>query len=867
MRAAFEQSLAAGTTWCSGSTLNHQIGSSASTEELHKAQQLNTKVTTASTIEELTRSSSNRMAEVFRITALDGTQPGCHQLVFSPDSKTLAVTSIGDSVGLWSIEKRALVRTVENFGKYATFSPDSRQVAAVTNKGAACIVEASLDRYSEGPRLSLRGLAEEARCIAFSPSGDQMVVGTSKGALMIWNPKTGKSVKKIKSHAESVLWVAYYSATPRDKVCDIVAAGADGWFRFWELQTRSILPDRWTPVENWLAKGKHKKGLNVLGRISAAAASKSFGRLAVANLDGTITVWYNKEGRHWINGLERESVLQGHNKKSRIHTMEFSPDSKLLVSASNNSFKIWQVRGGLPVAVVSCPGGGILRSVAFSPDSASLASTSSDGSINLWDAEDLQNLGVIQDHLDRASFVAVSTDRRYTASVVRELRSKTPGRNSFSLSDTVLKQRQPVDTDIATLMIWDVAHAKPLILMSGHEAEILSVSFSEDSRRLGSISSDHVLRIWEVETSKCLNTVISRTNAKDTMPCAAISTGLRYCAAVFRFQSPLSPDSHSGFAVSLCDVRPGSQASTGSYPCIALTGTAVEDDILAITFSPDATKLAAVDQNGNVTLWDTASGSMTARLSDFADPAPPDWHSPFAPEMYSTRHFATYRAHISHVGSPALQFTSSGTRLVVSSGLGVARLWDMEEGGKLLCRIGDGSDDFRLIKMMRQGRDEKSDDNCFESGEVSSAFTYCSYSTPLVASPDGSRCVASYQYPRSSGPRYLTLWDTSTAAPIALLAEHASMDDLRHVSFSPDSQWLVTASAKAIMVRDAATGRRVAARITGGLSWPLRMVAFWPDSKYVVSGCHKGMLQFCDFDRVAMVKAFEGHTGPSRYAL
>lgn len=142
---------------------------------------------------------------------LEGThmQSECHQLVFSPDSKTLAATSTGDHVGLYSIEKRTLVRTVESLGKYAAFSPDSRHVAAVKNDGAGCIVEASLDRHDESLRLNFRGFFEEARCIAFSPRGDQMVVGTSRGSLIFCDPLTGKPVKKIKSHPVSIVWVAY----------------------------------------------------------------------------------------------------------------------------------------------------------------------------------------------------------------------------------------------------------------------------------------------------------------------------------------------------------------------------------------------------------------------------------------------------------------------------------------------------------------------------------------------------------------------------------------------------------------------------------------------------------------------------------
>ncbi|KAH8896324.1 WD40 repeat-like protein, partial [Thozetella sp. PMI_491] len=165
--------------------------------------------------------------------------------------------------------------------------------------------------------------------------------------------------------------------------------------------------------------------------------------------------------------------LKGHDES--IVSMSFSPNSELLASASRGAVEIWQVRRGLPVATIRAQS----ALVAFSPDSSSLASISPGNVVRLWNAKRIQNLSDIQDHLDRASF------------------------ENYDL----YKQRLPVDTDVATLMIWDVGRARPLTLLSVDKTEILSVSFSEDSGRIGSISADHILRIWDVETGKCLETI------------------------------------------------------------------------------------------------------------------------------------------------------------------------------------------------------------------------------------------------------------------------------------------------------------------------------------------------------------------------
>ncbi|KAJ2981225.1 hypothetical protein NUW58_g6740 [Xylaria curta] len=674
--------------------------------------------------------------------------------------------------------------------------------------GAACIVDASLNRLDDGPGVKLRGVAKEVRCVTFSPTGDQLVAGTSEGIIIIWDTISAKILQTIKAHS-SILYVACYPNQSQKWMYDIVGAGVDGWFRFWEYKVHSILPDRWVPIDRRGETGKDKTGLNVQGGITAVAASKSFVRLAVSVLDGSIAVWHNKAGDHWIMGLGRESLLSRHDEC--IEAIDFSPDSKLLASASSQCVKIWQVRGGLPVAAIRVPSGWMHRYVVFSPDSTSLVS-SSGGVVRSWDTERFRNLSDIQDHLDRASFVAISPSQRYTASIAGGVRTKN-----------LVKRRFAFDMDVATLMIWDVARAKPLTLMSGHLAEILSASFSEDSRRLGSISADHVLRIWDVETGICLDIISSYTSGPNTVPRATLSAGLHYCAAVFRHRLEAQP-------------------SMDPHPFKILTGIAITDDILAMTFSPDATKLAAADQSDRITLWDTASGTRIAYLSDFAQP---DICGPLMPEyLYPMSTFAGYRIHVRDVSSPALQFTSRGSRLAFFSGLGVARFWKLGGDGHPR-RIGSSETNFANSKSNSKT----------EVNENSSPFVYCSDSTLLAASPDGTRCVASFMEGQQ-----LVLWDVDTGEPIAMLAEHTRSSDVHHLCFSPDSRWLVTASHKDVFVfvHDAATGRKLT-NITGDVSWPLRMVQFWPDSRYLVSGSHKGKLQFWDVESGLLVKEFEGH--------
>lgn len=808
------------------------------------SQLLTSKVLTKEAMDEVISLSANGIASLFfRITTFKGTQRGSDRLVVSPDSSKLVTTSSGHGIGLWSMEKQALVRILERGCDYAAFSVDSGRIAAVKQGGTACVLEANLNRLFEDPLKRFLGNAEQARCVSFSPRGDQAAAGTAKGNIIIWDTNGQKATQWIKAYSIPVLWVAYWPAknpTPSYEY-DIVALGTDGSLGLWTYEVRSILPNRWVRVSvGWWGSSKNT-GIHVPEDISAAASSKSFDRLAVATFSGFIGVWYGGIATRWIHGLECESGMRGHDEG--INALDFSPDSKLLLSSSREFVCIWKIPAVLPVAMIRAPAGLTFRSVAFSSDSGSLVSTSSDDVVRLWNTGHVQNLSEIQDHLHRAKFVAVSPDQLYVASVTRKLHNIPL--NKIEKGCVPMKQRFN-NSNITTLMVWDVVQARPLTLMGGHGKDILSVSFSTNSKRVGSVSADHVLRIWQVETGVCVLDIIT-PNATNLIPSAVLSNGLRYCASLFRYnddrvsQCGANPnESTTSFAISLYDIQLGAQQSNDPHPWKTLQGINVSDAILTMRFSPDSTKLAAMDQRDNVTIWDTATGCMTIRLPD-----------PTTPPLASG-----YGTHTYEVDSPALQFIPSKAELIAFSGLHSARVWNLESGGQPLRHIGSS----RVFTKPRKQQSIMSNNNQ-ASGQHASLFPYYSFNTPLAASSDGTRCVLFHL-----ATEKLALWDMVSCQMVTELTSHTSQRAIFQALFSPDSRWLVTASSEDIVVNDAVTGREQT-RIMHGLSWPLRTVAFWPGSQYIVSGCYKSTLQFWDVCSGALVKYFEGHTGRPSFVL
>jgi len=55
--------------------------------------------------------------------------------------------------------------------------------------------------------------------------------------------------------------------------------------------------------------------------------------------------------------------------------------------------------------------------------------------------------------------------------------------------------------------IWEVQTTKCLATLQGHKHNVRSVSFSGDGKYAASDSEDTTVKIWEVQTTKCLATL------------------------------------------------------------------------------------------------------------------------------------------------------------------------------------------------------------------------------------------------------------------------------------------------------------------------------------------------------------------------
>ena len=120
-----------------------------------------------------------------------------------------------------------------------------------------------------------------------------------------------------------------------------------------------------------------------------------------------------------------------------------------------------------------------VRSVAFSHDSARLASASDDKTVKIWDASSGECLQTLEGHSGWVGSVAFSHDSARLASA----------------------------SDDNTVKIWDASSGECLQTLEGHSDRVRSVAFSHDSARLASASYDKTVKIWDASSGECLQTL------------------------------------------------------------------------------------------------------------------------------------------------------------------------------------------------------------------------------------------------------------------------------------------------------------------------------------------------------------------------
>jgi WD40 repeat protein len=524
--------------------------------------------------------------------------------------------------------------------------------------------------------LHLDGPTDKVAAVALSPDGTRLAASRGDQTILLWDLATGGLVT-LEGPADRVAHGVRFSPDGK-RLVSLHSEGGTHTFspvsiRIWDVSTRkptmtvSVGPlneASFSPDGRRLLVSTFLLGSVILHDAETGKEAFSFeppkgGVSPVFSPDGTRLAACAHDGIRIWNVTRREPVAFWPSELMFGGRLAFSQDGKHLARAGYGGVaEVWDTATGRRVQTFKGHSG-IVNSIAFNQDGTRLATGGADGTVRLWDIAGSGDGAAISPPGSETSwdFAEFSPDGR---------------------SLWVLTQRR--------FEMWDTATRRMRGSPIEHQRYINSrPNWSDDGERLyfGDFGTDAGMRVRILETAS--GQVVGKfgLDAQTTDKSQALSPDEKWLA--YSYVGP-------GRTIRVRDVRAGVELR-------AIEG--LNDELQALVFNPDGTRLLSVDKSGNLKLWDFATGREVAattlpglyvtkvrfsrdgkRLAVTGSARPLETGEVRILDAETAREVWSLKGHALRVEDA--DFTPDGLRLATASLDQTVRLWDLSTGQEIL---------------------------------------------------------------------------------------------------------------------------------------------------------------------------------------